>query len=139
MGCLSRRESVGSVLGLHPWWYWQARNREHFSCFAEGVLARGWSAALPGYTLAPAATLTQIVQEMRSALDWLAAQGHAHGIAGPVIVSGWSAGGHLAALMLDHPSVTAGVGLFGGFLFCTNPPPHLHQRRQITDEEGNPP
>jgi len=35
--------------------YWQARNRESFSCFAEAVLARGWSAALPGYTLAAAA------------------------------------------------------------------------------------
>jgi arylformamidase len=69
--------------------YWQSRNREHFSCLAEGVLARGWSAALPGYTLAPAATLTQIVGEMRSALDWLAAQGSVHGIAGPVILSGW--------------------------------------------------
>jgi arylformamidase len=28
--------------------YWQMRSREDFSCFAEGVLARGWSAALPG-------------------------------------------------------------------------------------------
>jgi len=31
--------------------YWQTRKREDFSCLAEGVLARGWSAALPGYTL----------------------------------------------------------------------------------------
>jgi hypothetical protein len=36
------------------------------------VFARGWSAALPGYTLAPDATFTQIVQEVRDALDWLA-------------------------------------------------------------------
>ncbi len=28
--------------------YWQARNREHFSCFAEGVMARGWSVAMLG-------------------------------------------------------------------------------------------
>jgi len=115
--------------------YWQARNREHFSCFAEGVLARGWSAALPGYTLAPAATLTQIVQEMRNALDWLAAQGRAHGIAGPVIVSGWSAGGHLAALMLDHPSVTAGLAISGIFELGPIRDTYLNERLKLTDEE----
>jgi arylformamidase len=47
--------------------YWQARNREHCSCFAEGVRGHGWAAAFPGYTLAPAVTLTQIVDEMRNA------------------------------------------------------------------------
>src|SRR5262249_35788336 len=33
--------------------YWQRGSKEIFACMAEGVLARGWSAALPGYTLAP--------------------------------------------------------------------------------------
>jgi arylformamidase len=115
--------------------YWQARTREHFACFAEGVLARGWSAALPGYTLAPTATLTQIVQEMRSALDWLAAQGRAHGIAGPVIISGWSAGGHLAALMLDHPRVTAGLAISGIFELGPLRDTYLNEHLKLTDEE----
>ena len=39
--------------------YWQRNTREDFACFAEGVLAHGWSMALPGYTLAPEATLTR--------------------------------------------------------------------------------
>ena len=30
-----------------------ATRREDFACFAEGILAQGWSVALPGYTLAP--------------------------------------------------------------------------------------
>ena len=115
--------------------YWQARNRESFSCFAEGVLARGWSAALPGYTLAPAATLTEIVREVRGALDWLAAQGSAHGISGPVIVSGWSAGGHLTALMLDHPSVTAGLAISGIFELGPIRDTYLNERLKLTDEE----
>ena len=115
--------------------YWQSRNREHFSCLAEGVLARGWSAALPGYSLAPAATLTQIVGEMRSALDWLAAQGSVHGIAGPVILSGWSAGGHLAALLLDHPSVTAGLAISGIFELGPIRDTYLNERLKLTDEE----
>jgi len=115
--------------------YWQNRNREVFSCFAEGVLARGWSAALPGYTLAPNATLTQIVGELRNALDWLADQGSLHGIAGPVILSGWSAGGHLAALLLDHPSITAGLAISGIFELGPIRDTYLNERLKLTDEE----
>lgn len=115
--------------------YWQFRNRESFSCFAEGVLAQGWSAALPGYTLAPAATLTQIVQEMRNALDWLAAQGSAHGVAGPIILSGWSAGGHLAAMVLDHPSVRAGLAISGIFELGPIRDTYLNERLKLSDQQ----
>src|SRR4051812_27864611 len=48
--------------------YWQRNSREAFAMLAEGVLAQGWSAAMPGYTLAPAATLTQIADEITLAL-----------------------------------------------------------------------
>ena len=106
-----------------------------FRAFAEGVLARGWSAALPGYTLAPAATLTQIVSEVRSALDWLAAQGNAHGITGPVIISGWSAGGHLTALLLDHPSVRGGLAISGIYELGPIRDTYLNKRLKLTDEE----
>src|ERR1700674_4894083 len=115
--------------------YWQGQSRESFSCIAEGVLARGWSAALPGYTLTPAATLTQIVRELRSSLDWLAAQGSTHGIAGPVILSGHSAGGHLTALMLDHPSVRAGLSIAGIFELGPIRDTYLNERLKLTDDE----
>jgi arylformamidase len=115
--------------------YWQGQSRESFSCIAEGVLARGWSAALPGYTLTPAATLTQIVRELRSSLDWLAAQGSTHGIAGPIILSGHSAGGHLTALMLDHPSVRAGLAIAGIFELGPIRDTYLNERLKLTDEE----
>lgn len=115
--------------------YWQARNREHFACLVEGVRARGWSAALPGYTLAPAATLAQIVAEIRSALDWLAAHGSEHGIAGPVVLTGWSAGGHLTALMLDHPRVTAGIAMSGLYELGPIRDTYLNEKLKLTDEE----
>ncbi len=95
--------------------YWQRNRREDFAIIAEGVQSRGWSAALPGYTLAPEASLTEIVREIEAALDWLAANRTAHGIAGPVILSGWSAGGHLTAQCLAHPVVTAGLAVSGVF------------------------
>jgi arylformamidase len=44
--------------------YWQRNTRDMFSAVAQGVLAHGWSAALPGYTLAPEATLAEIVAEI---------------------------------------------------------------------------
>ena len=69
----------------------------------------------PATRLAPDATLTEIVAEIRAALDWLAEHGPAHGIAGPIVLSGWSAGGHLTAMCLDHPSVVAGLAISGVF------------------------
>ena len=51
--------------------YWLRNSRELFAAYAEGLAQHGWSIALPGYTLAPQASLTAIVQEIGAALDWL--------------------------------------------------------------------
>ena len=83
--------------------YWQRNSKDQFANLIAGPYAHGWAAALPGYTLAPDASLTEIIAEIHAALDWLAAHGPAHGIAGPVVLSGWSAGGHLTAMCLGHP------------------------------------
>ncbi len=95
--------------------YWQRNSKEQFANLIGGPYAHGWAAALPGYTLAPDATMTDIVAEIRVALDWLVEHGAAHGIAGPIVLSGWSAGGHLTAMCLDHPSVVAGLAISGIF------------------------
>src|SRR5262249_47778392 len=90
--------------------YWQRNPREDFAAFAEGIMAHGWSAAMVGYTLAPDVSLNAIVGEMSQALDWLATNGTQHGLAGgPIVVSGWSAGGHLTAMALSHPRAAAGL------------------------------
>ena len=52
--------------------YWQRNSREVFAMLVEGVAAHGWSVAIPGYSLAPDASLTQIVAEISQSLDWLA-------------------------------------------------------------------
>jgi len=93
--------------------YWQRNSREVFAMLVEGVAAHGWSVAIPGYTLAPEASLTQIVTEISRALDWLARNGEAYGIAGPMVLSGWSAGAQLVAMTLDHPRVAAGLAISG--------------------------
>jgi arylformamidase len=115
--------------------YWQRNSREQFAAVAEGVRAHGWSAALPGYTLAPEATLTEIVGEITLALDWLAANGPAHGIAGPVILSGWSAGGHLTAMALGHPRVAAGIAISGVFELGPIRDTYLNEKLALTEPE----
>jgi acetyl esterase/lipase len=115
--------------------YWQRNRREDFCSFMQGALAKGWSAALPGYTLGPDATLTQIVAEIRAALDWLASNGAKHGIAGKVVLSGWSAGGHLVGMAVDHPSVAAGLAISGIYELAPIRDTVLNEKLNLTDQE----
>jgi arylformamidase len=116
--------------------YWQRGSKEIFACLSEGPLARGWSAALCGYTLAPEATLMQITNELKSAFDWLNAKAGEHGIDGPIIVTGWSAGGHLTSFILDHPKVAAGLSISGVFdLGALRDSPHVNDKVKLSEEE----
>jgi arylformamidase len=117
--------------------YWQMNSREVFACLAEGVAAHGWSVALPGHTLAPEASLTEIAAEIGVALDWLAKEGGRHGIAGPILLSGWSAGGHLAALALGHPAVAAGMAVSGIFELGPLRDTYINEKLKLTDEEAD--
>jgi arylformamidase len=94
--------------------YWQMRAKEAFTLFAAGPMAHGINVALIGYTLAPDATLDEIVAEIDRGLDFLAEQLPVlGGDASRIAVSGWSAGGHLTAIALAHPTVKAGIGISG--------------------------
>lgn len=94
--------------------YWQNRAKEVFSIFAEGPMAHGINVALIGYTLAPDATLDEIVAEIHAGIDYLAGQLPPLGAAyGGIIVSGWSAGGHLTSMALSNPNVRAGMAISG--------------------------
>ncbi len=115
--------------------YWQRNTREDFAGFATGALAAGWSFALPGYTLAPKASLTRIVTEIHAALDWLGSNGAAHGIAGKVVLSGWSAGGHLTAMAMDHPVVAAGLALSGIYELAPVRDTNLNEKLSLTEAE----
>jgi arylformamidase len=115
--------------------YWQRNSKDMFANLVGGPYARGWAAALPGYTLAPDATLTDIVAEIRAALGWLVEHGAAHGIAGPIVLSGWSAGGHLTAMCLDHPGVVAGLAISGVFELGPIRDIYLNEKLRLTDVE----
>jgi arylformamidase len=115
--------------------YWQWNGREDFACLAGGLRARGWSVAIPGYSLAPEASLKEIITEIDTALGWLSAHGGQHGIAGKIIVSGWSAGGHMAAMALGHPAVSAGLAISGVYELGMLRDTFLNTALKLTDEE----
>jgi arylformamidase len=115
--------------------YWQRNSKDQFANLIAGPYVHGWAGALPGYTLGPDATLTEITAEINAALDWLVAHGPAHGIAGPIVLSGWSAGGHLTALCLGHPGVVAGLAVSGIFELGPIRDTPLDDKLHITDQE----
>lgn len=85
--------------------YWQALDGSFFSHLAGGLNAHGVSVAIPSYDLCPAVTVDQIIQQMRMATRELARLGRS------LVMSGHSAGGHLAACMLatDWPAYDASL------------------------------
>jgi len=115
--------------------YWQMNRREDFAIFARGIAQHGWSVAMPGYSLAPEAPLAHIVAELRASLDWLTINGPAHGITGPVIISGWSAGAQLAAMLLDHALIKAGLAISGVYELGPLRDTYLNAKLQLTDQE----
>jgi arylformamidase len=116
--------------------YWQQGGRDTCSVMAAGVIAHGWSAACVGYTLTPDVPLSSIVDELKTALDWL----HDHRAtyrmgSGPLIVAGNSAGGHLTALMLSHPTVSAALVISGLFELGPIRDTYLNRKLRLRDEE----
>ena len=96
--------------------YWQMRAKETFRFVAAGPLAHGISIANVAYTLAPEASLESIVGEIRNAITWVEANAPRWGgDARRIVVSGWSAGGHLTAMALSHPAVRGGLAISGIF------------------------
>ena len=102
---------------------------------AEGLLAHGINVALIGYTLAPDATLDEIVAEIHAGIDFLAPQLPRLGAAGGgIVVTGWSAGGHLTSMALSNPHVRAGVGISG--IYELEPIRHSYLNEKLKLDEA---
>lgn len=116
--------------------YWQMRSKDTFSFLAAGPLAHGMHVAMVGYTLAPDIFLSGIVDEVKASIAWL--KNNAADFGGDpdhMIVSGWSAGGHLAALCLDEPGVIGGVAISGVYDLEPVRLSYLNDKLQLTDSE----
>jgi acetyl esterase/lipase len=84
----------GLVVFIHGG-FWRMFSKSDWSHFATGALARGWAVAMPSYTLAPDARVSQITKQAAAAAEFAATL-----VQGPVRIAGHSAGGHLASRLL---------------------------------------
>eukprot|EP00457_Paulinella_chromatophora_P011891 gb/GEZN01012055.1/.p1 GENE.gb/GEZN01012055.1/~~gb/GEZN01012055.1/.p1 ORF type:complete len:296 (-),score=24.76 gb/GEZN01012055.1/:133-1020(-) len=131
----SRNPDAPCHVHIHGGW-WHMGSRQDVACMVDGALKKGWSAALPGYTLAPQVTLTQILEELWVAFDWFGKHASSHGINGPVVLTGHSAGGYLAAMVLSHPAVSSGMAISGAFeLGPLRDVPFINEHLNFSEEE----
>ena len=84
----------GLVVFVHGG-YWLKFDKSVWSHLAAGPVAQGWAVAMPSYTLAPEARIPQITGQIARAIDHAAAE-----VAGPICLTGHSAGGHLVTRMI---------------------------------------
>jgi acetyl esterase/lipase len=131
---LKAADNAPTLLFIHGG-YWQARAKEVFTVVAEGPMAHGINVALIGYTLAPDATLDEIVAEIHAGIDYLSGQLPALGAAAEsIVVSGWSAGGHLTSMALSHPKVRGGMAISG--IYDLEPIRHSYLNEKLQADEA---
>jgi arylformamidase len=75
--------------------YWQRSHRLAFSHLAQGLLAHGVAVAMPSYDLCPTVTLAILVEQVRDSVAFLHSR-----VRRRFLVTGHSAGGHLAAMLM---------------------------------------
>ena len=95
--------------------YWRALDKRDQSFVAAPFVDAGAMVVLPNYALCPAVTIEAIALQLVAAVAWVHRHAGEHGgDPARIVVAGHSAGGHLAALLLEVPERTAGdfnVGL----------------------------
>ena len=105
--------------------YWRAFDKSDYSYIATPFVEAGFDVAVINYDLCPAVDIGTIIDECRDALAWLVKNGEARGVnADNIVISGHSAGGHLAAMLhatdwsargIDPAVIKGGVAISGVF------------------------
>ena len=112
----SDRAPAPLVVFLHGG-YWQELSKLDASFAAPDLVRAGIALAAVDYTLAPQASLEQIVDQATQSVAWLHAHADDLGVdRGRIVVTGHSAGAHLAAMAASRlpPATIAGLVLIGG-------------------------
>jgi len=80
--------------------YWRSRDKADFSLLARAYCPSGITVVIPNYALCPTVTVEHIIRQMLKAHAWIFHHvGEYGGNADHLVVSGHSAGAHLAAMM----------------------------------------
>jgi arylformamidase len=81
--------------------YWRSLDKAYHSHPAEGFVEAGGAFASLNYALVPTVTMDTIVEQCRTALEWIADNAQRFNAnSAELYVSGHSAGGHLTGMML---------------------------------------
>jgi arylformamidase len=81
--------------------YWRMLSKDDSAFMARTLTGLGITVVAVDYALAPAATLEEIVREVRASIAWLWHHGREHGIDPErIFVGGSSAGGHLTGAVV---------------------------------------
>ncbi len=92
--------------------YWRALDKRDHSFVAPALVDAGAMVVVPNYALCPAVTIEQITLQLARALAWVWCHaGEFGGDARRIVVGGHSAGGHLAAMLLNcrWPQMASGL------------------------------
>lgn len=131
------RDDAPIVVFIHGG-YWQALDRSSFSHVASGVATHGLDMAIPSYRLAPEVSVRDIIDDIRTVCIALWT---AHGRR--LVVTGHSAGGHLAAAMFatcwathggPDELVIAGLGISGLYDLRPLMPISINERIGINEK-----
>jgi arylformamidase len=96
----ANRSDAPLLVFIHGGW-WRSMDKSDFAFIIPAYTRAGFNVALTNYTLAPAASLAEIVQQQLRALAWLYRNADKYDFDRErIVVSGHSAGGHLSAMMM---------------------------------------
>jgi arylformamidase len=117
--------------------YWQANDKENYAFVAEGPLSAGFNVAVIEYTLAPHASIAQMVLEMGRAVGWLADNLGRYG-ADPdrIYMAGHSSGGHLTASNIHQRGLRGGIAISGLFDLDPMRYTHFNEKLQLTEQSA---
>lgn len=79
--------------------YWKSLDRSYWSHLAHGAVQHGMAVAMPSYDLCPDVRIAEIAGQIAAAVTRAAQE-----VAGPLVLAGHSAGGHLAARLVSTGS-----------------------------------
>lgn len=99
-----------SILAFFHGGYWRALDKSDFSYPAQAYVDAGITYVSINYGLTPAVTLDELIRQARAAVEWLYRNATAHGgDVNQLYVSGHSAGGHLAPLVMTTEWAARGL------------------------------
>ncbi|MBI1889540.1 MAG: alpha/beta hydrolase [Burkholderiales bacterium] len=129
----SKTPNAPLLVFIHGGW-WRGLDKSDYSFVAPAFVSEGVNVALTNYTLAPQASLYDIVRQQLHALTWLYRNAKRFGYNGDrIVIAGHSAGGHLAAMMMaadwpvygaDLPQNLIKAGILMSGLYDLEPIPY---------------